>query len=844
MTSLAGPGGPLYAYLAEEVLGTESPEVVALLRAVAPLDRFSRDLCEALGLADPGGALAALARKGLFVERTGDGDDWFRMNALVRDFVLKRLPLDPEEIRDLRLRAAVWLEANGHLDDAARSLQEAGDADELARFLGDRGSVLVDAGLVRRVVELADAIPPELRTAEVEITVGQARAAQGEWEEALASFRRAAGDAPELPPGLAWRMGFIHYFRGQPDEAMRAYARGRVDTGTTADEALLLAWTAALRWMEGDVDRCREDAELAHRAAMASGDLRALAAARTTLAMLAASAGDRRANDAHYLEALDAAERAGDLFQVVRIRTNRASHLYEEGWYEQAREELDLAIRLGEVAGFAPHLALALNNRGATWYHQGELELAVADFERSRALYQRMDSRRIAYPLTGLGNVYRERGELSLARASYEEAVRQAEPAKDLQGLVPALAGLARVIAVDDPAGARRMSQRAVDLGTGLGYVSALLAGGWVAFGDGDQKEGFDLGEQAAASARERRDRAGLAEALELQALATPDGPDAGLLEEAREIWRTLGNALAEARVELVLARFDHESLASQDTQSWVRRLEALGVRPGARAAAGPLAVLPMAGQASVGVSALGAFQVIRRGQPVPRAEWQSKKARALLKMLVARRGRPVHREALMEALWPDEDPELLANRLSVALTGVRTILDPDRQRAPEHYVTADRDTVALNRGHLDIDVERFLRSARTALDLVREGRVEEAVPALETAEAAYTGEFLEEDAYDDWAAPLREEARAAFVAVARALARAAAAREDHDSAIRYFLRLLERDPYDEGAHLGVVATAERARRHGEARRFYGVYVARMEEIDVEPAPFPALTGD
>ena len=56
-------------------------------------------------------------------------------------------------------------------------------------------------------------------------------------------------------------------------------------------------------------------------------------------------------------------------------------------------------------------------------------------------------------------------------------------------------------------------------------------------------------------------------------------------------------------------------------------------------------------------------------------------------KVLVARRGRPVPRTVLMEALWPDEDEERLSNRLSVALTTVRSILtleaEPRRRVRP-----------------------------------------------------------------------------------------------------------------------------------------------------------------
>jgi DNA-binding SARP family transcriptional activator len=65
----------------------------------------------------------------------------------------------------------------------------------------------------------------------------------------------------------------------------------------------------------------------------------------------------------------------------------------------------------------------------------------------------------------------------------------------------------------------------------------------------------------------------------------------------------------------------------------------------------------------------------------------------------------------------------------------------------------------------------------------------------------------------------------------------------DRWAAVNYRLRVLERDPYDEEAHLGLVATLSAAGRHGEARRFYRAYVARMEELGVEPAPLPAPTS-
>jgi DNA-binding SARP family transcriptional activator len=247
----------------------------------------------------------------------------------------------------------------------------------------------------------------------------------------------------------------------------------------------------------------------------------------------------------------------------------------------------------------------------------------------------------------------------------------------------------------------------------------------------------------------------------------------------------------------------------------------------------------PAEEQAGVAVNCLGAFRVFRDGDVVPVSAWQSKKARTLLKLLVARRGRATTREFLMETLWPGEDPELVTRRLSVALATVRAVLDPNKHHPPDHFVVADKDAIRVDVAHLPIDVERFLSAATDGLALVGTSHDEAAKAKLIEAADAYAGEFLEEDSYEDWAIPLREEARATSVAVLRALATLAEQSGDVDQAIRYHLRVLEADPWEERSHLGVVTMMEKAGRHGEARRLFQTYTSRMEELGVTAAPFP-----
>ncbi|HKF85370.1 MAG TPA: BTAD domain-containing putative transcriptional regulator, partial [Candidatus Limnocylindrales bacterium] len=210
------------------------------------------------------------------------------------------------------------------------------------------------------------------------------------------------------------------------------------------------------------------------------------------------------------------------------------------------------------------------------------------------------------------------------------------------------------------------------------------------------------------------------------------------------------------------------------------------------------------------------------------------------LKILVSRRGRPTTRETLFELLWPDEDPEPLANRLSVALATVRSVLDPEKRYGADWFIGGDKQAVWLDLSHVELDIETFLNAASDGLRLSRTGDRAAARGALESAETRYSGDFLEEDPYEDWAVGVREEAQAAYISVTRLLADDAAAVGDADGATRYYLRILERDAYDEAAHVGLVAALLAAGRHGEARRRYGIYSDRMDEMGVEAAPFPS----
>lgn len=828
----------LWDYLAEQVFAQEGTSARELLRVAALLDRFTPELCDALGVPEAAAAIHDLVRRGLFLERHGDS---FSLHTLVREFALRTWPWPAEEAGLLRARAAQWLEAHGHIDDALATVAAAANHGELARLLAQHGEDMLATGAVDTVSRLTELLPRDQRNPAIEQLAGEAYTIRGEHERALECLRRAAGDATTLPAQLGWRLVQAHFLSGNLDEALADLRRSSHSEADPADDALLLAWGANVQTRRGERDEARSLATRALHAAQAADDDRALAAAHTAASHAASDTDDPSAHDWHLAQALAAAQRAGDRLQTIRVRNALGSKLLEAGWYSQAIHELDEAIAFAELFGYPSLRALSLMNRGLAHWCCGRLVEASADYAAAIEIYRQTGTREICYAIIGSGDVHRERGNIAMARAAYEEGLELAERAGDLQGIVPGLYQLAKVIVDDEPERARRLAQRAVAYGW-PDEAWALNAAGWVALAQDDRENADAAAERASAAARAHRDRYGLAESLELRALCAGDLADRQhLFEEALELWRELGNKLHEAEVELALAQLSTGSAAHSAGTRARRTLQTLGVRVNPKGPAGLLRFVALEPAQPIAIETLGGFRVLRDGEPIRLQEWQSKKARDLLKLLLSRHGQPTRRETVAEALWPETETAKARGSLSVALSTLRSVLDPDKRHPPERFVRADNESIALELDNLAVDVETFLREATTALALRTVGS-DDARERLEYAESLYGGDFLEEDPYDDWAVPLREEARAAYLSTARALADNAAHAGRHDDATGYLLRVLQRDRYDEQANLALVTHLAHAGRHGEARRAYRIYVDRMADIGIEPAVFPART--
>jgi DNA-binding SARP family transcriptional activator/ATP/maltotriose-dependent transcriptional regulator MalT len=828
---LLTPDAVLFDYLAEDVLTSLNDGERELLVLAASVPELSAPLLRDMGAGDLAVHLARLTEQRIFLEPVLGRPDHVRTTVVGGAFLRRALPAPPTAKLDAAIRAL--LDA-GELEHALLLSVRVGDPQRAREVLLSiaQPDWLSAPEALDKALEIAERDDVHHQFTELR---GDLAYQRGQWDDALRLYAQARQEHGVQTAARARKRAGLLYLRGRLDEADEVCAAITLDGSDPAEEARLLAWRSVICWARGDADGSQGFVEPALELAGRSGDHGALAAAYTARAMLAALHGDLPENARFYDVALEHAERAGDVAQIVRIRTNRGSRLNEQGQYAQAIAELEVAITTAELAGSDTFSALAYNNRGEAYLALGQLDLALADLRRAHDIWTRLASNRILYPLNNLGFVQLLRGQRSEAIALFNEAIRIAASQRDAQGLVPAYLGLATALDQDDPRAAADAANKAIEANHAMWMPHAYVAAGNVALHASDFAKASHWAAKATELAGQRHDRPALAEALLLRA-NLDSGDSAALAQQASRLWHDLGNPIGQARADLVLAR----TTTGRRRDELVTRAERVLQDAGAWGAlADARRELGDGATSSISIATLGGFRVSRDGEPVDVGEWGSRKARDLVKLLVARRGAPVVRDEVTELLWPDE-PDRSARRLSVLLSNVRTVFDPLKARSPDHFVAADHDTVWLVRDHLDIDVEQFLDEAAEGRRMLASGDRYKARTLLADAAARYLGEFCADDPYADWAAGLRALAKHTFVDTCFELARLADGAGEFSEAIRFWLRTLDVDPYDEDAHLGLINSLRAQRRHGEARRAYRLYSAKMLELDLEPAPFPA----
>ena len=212
----------------------------------------------------------------------------------------------------------------------------------------------------------------------------------------------------------------------------------------------------------------------------------------------------------------------------------------------------------------------------------------------------------------------------------------------------------------------------------------------------------------------------------------------------------------------------------------------------------------------SVEITVLGGFRVAVDGVPTAARGWSRRSAAALVKILALAPGHRLHREQVMDLLWPDESPDRSTPRLHKAAHFAR-------RAAGRHDAVVLRDDVVwlFPDAEVSVDAIRFEQLARVAV-------AEDDADAAWDALAWYRGDLLPGDRYEDWATDRRERLQLRRLDVLRVAGE--------------WRELAELDPTDEDAHVELMRRHLAAGDGAAARRQYDHLERVLErEMAMEP---------
>jgi DNA-binding SARP family transcriptional activator len=233
---------------------------------------------------------------------------------------------------------------------------------------------------------------------------------------------------------------------------------------------------------------------------------------------------------------------------------------------------------------------------------------------------------------------------------------------------------------------------------------------------------------------------------------------------------------------------------------------------------------------ASLRVSLLGGFEVSAGSRAVREGEWRLRKAASLVKLLALTPHHRLHRERILDLLWPDLSPAAAANNLHQSLHVARKTLEPGATSFRYLHLRGDQLTLCP-RGSLWVDVEAFEEAAEKAL---RTGDP----AAYRAAVDLYAGDLLPRDRYEDWTEDRREELRRTYLSLLFELAALHEELGEHSRAIEALQGIVSIEPVHEEAHVSLMrAYAGTGQRYQALRQYEQLRQALRREIGTEPHP-------
>ena len=728
-----GQNSILFEFMASEVLSQQSHALQSFLLSTSICNEFDAEIGDTLTeTRSSSDLIKEIESKNLFVTRLEGPHSWYRYHHLFRDFLREKLEKeDPSRYQRLHVKAAQYHISKGEPRQAIQYYIQGCEFENALDLLEEQAEALAHEGLWDTLGNWLEQIPSEYRTSRTKLLLY------------LSTVYQRAGrndDAIKLLTDI------IEVFRVQDDQALEAQA---------------LMHRSAVLQFKGAHQMAIRDARQALTIAQSQGTVIDEAEARSHLGRAYAQQGKFPRAEREFRLALSGYQQQGNLFQLSQIQRLLGTVYMELGNSPKAATHFEKARQGFQRLGNQSELGMTLNNLAVLYYQQGRLQDAEPlAYEAASLANATSNLRSESHALTTLGDVQRDQSLYEAAISSYEKALKVAKECMEAPAISNGSIGLGETYRLLGDSGKAKVIlnealELAYDLGQEFELGIAYTSLGIIEYESHNYDQGIEMLRRATEHLARSKQKRYLARARFLLAHALFQiksySEAVEHLENVAQLCQELGYylfLLADAQRAPLMVQYSAVANGPY-REFYVQIRDQLNQRISRKTidtSAGQPESPPSITVPEIDVRSFGSLRIALDGNPILSSAWGSSKAREMFLFMLSK-GEPIHKEKIVEALWPDISPSKANSNFHSTLHRMKAALYPN-------CVERDGELYQLNPGwKFQFDVHK-MNSLLADAENERQESLERAGYLREAIEL-YRGCFLG-DVDSEWCNQLR----------------------------------------------------------------------------------------
>jgi DNA-binding SARP family transcriptional activator len=236
-------------------------------------------------------------------------------------------------------------------------------------------------------------------------------------------------------------------------------------------------------------------------------------------------------------------------------------------------------------------------------------------------------------------------------------------------------------------------------------------------------------------------------------------------------------------------------------------------------------------------IQLMGPFRLKRGDARVADAAWYRPIVQRLFQYFSLHAGKFLSKDQILEALWPDSDPEKAWGTFRTVYSRLRKVLEPAlRTKSANRYIEVRGETLRLNSALVQLDVAEFEEAVTAVLQTHQPDAIPQLSEPLLHALTNYAP-LLPSLPYADWLLEPRQKLEELYIEGSLYVAQAYLARADPAQTMVWARQIIETAPWLEEAYRLLMCSYARQGQRSQALRVFAEAVTKLQqELNLPPS--------